>query len=79
MPCVVRTIGPAWVIKFHDGRSLIMNSADDRSEFATRCGYRNFDQLDFDPGDITACPDDYLEIAEFDGETLDRFSERETR
>lgn len=74
--CTVEPYLSAWLVTFDDGATLLLQSDFDQAAFAVACGELeapdDWDGLPsrlgeawaaFDCGEITACPDDYLELA----------------
>lgn len=75
VPCKVeRHAGVCLLITFpdHPGKSLLLQADIEQSSFACACGICEsswpLDQsyVDCEPTDIVECPDDYLDIAEYD-------------
>ena len=79
VPCTVETHYGAWLVKFEDGSSLLLQTDYDQAAFAVNCGAisapEDWDGLpsrlgkaweDFNPEDIGWCPDDYLALAEME-------------
>ena len=76
--CTVETHYGAWLVRFDDGATLLLQSDFDQAAFAVHCGAiqapPDWDGLpsklpadvwgNFDPATITQCPDDYLDVAE---------------
>jgi hypothetical protein len=78
VPCTVESHYCAWLVTFDDRSSLLLQSDYDQAAFAVNCGAieapADWDGqpsrlgsawVDFDLDAITACPDDYLDLARY--------------
>jgi len=75
--CSVETHYGAWLVRFDNGTSLLLQSDFDQAAFAVHCGsikapedwdglpsQLGDDWVRLDPSTIDCCPDDYLDLAE---------------
>lgn len=61
IPCTVEYHYSAVLVKFRDGKSLLLQSDIDQEEFAQNCGYE-VGVID----EIEECPEEYYDVAEFE-------------
>jgi hypothetical protein len=61
MPCTVEYHFSAVIVRFKDGKSLLLQSDIDQEEFAQNCGEEvsNIDEIE-------ECPAEYYDVAEFE-------------